>query len=580
MYIETVPNRNSPPCTLLREANREGGKVKKKTIANLTNWDPKIVAGLRALLKGGRVTSVEESNDFEIVRSLPHGHVAAILGEIKALKLDRLLLSRNCPEKSLALALIASRIINPQSKIATARALRAETATTTLADVLGIESFTDTELYRAMDWLLDRQPQIEATLAKRHLNDGTLVLYDLTSTYFEGHSCPLAKVGYSRDGKKGTPQIVFGLLTDSTGCPVAVEVFDGNTADAKTVSSQIQKIRGRFGLSRVVLVGDRGMLTDARIREDLRPIEGFEWITALRNTQIRKLIVNKSFQLSFFDEKDIAEISDPDFPGERLIVCRNPLLATERARKRKELLEATEKELEKIVQATKREKRTLKGKEKIAIRVGKVIPKYKMEKHFCFEIDENSFIYTRDEEKIAQESSLDGIYIIRTNVAPERMKEKDAVKAYKNLAAVERAFRCIKTVDLEVRPIYHRLPDRVRSHIFICMLAYYVEWHLKKKLETILFEDHEKDIASELRQSIVAPSKRSPAAQKKVQKKRTRDDLPVLSYKEVLRYLSTIVKNTIQPRLKGAMAFYKVTHPTTLQQRILDLLGTKLDCTQ
>jgi len=318
MYIETVPNRNSPPCTLLREAYREGGKVKKKTIANLTHWAPKVVEGLRVLLKGGRVTSVEESNDFDIVRSLSHGHVAAIFGEIRVLKLDRLLLSRNCPEKSLALALIASRIINPQSKIATARALWAETASTTLAETVGIESFTDAELYGAMDWLLERQPHIETALAKRHLRDGTLVLYDLTSTYFEGHSCPLAKIGYSRDGKKGTPQIVFGLLTDSTGCPVSVEVFDGNYADAKTLSSQIQKIKSRFGLSRVIMVGDRGMLTEARIRDDLRPNEGFEWITSLRNTQIKRLVVNKSFLLSLFEEKHLAEISDPDFPGERL----------------------------------------------------------------------------------------------------------------------------------------------------------------------------------------------------------------------------------------------------------------------
>jgi len=475
------------------------------------------------------VTSVEESNDFDIVRSLPHGHVAAIFGEIRVLKLDRLLLSRNCQEKSLALALIASRIINPQSKIATARALRAETASTTLAETLGIESFTDAELYGAMDWLLERQPHIETALAKRHLRDGTLVLYDLTSTYFEGHSCPLAKIGYSRDGKKGTPQIVFGLLTDSTGCPVSVEVFDGNYADAKTVSSQIQKIKSRFGLSRVIMVGDRGMLTEARIREDLRPNEGFEWITALRNTQIKRLVVNKSFQLSLFEEKHLAEISDPDFPGERLIVCRNPLLATERARKRKELIDATEKELEKIAYATAREKRALKGKERIALRVGKVISKYNVKKLFCIDIDDNSLFYKRDESRITQESSLDGIYVIRTNVAAEHMDENETVKAYKSLATVERAFRSIKTVDLEVRPIYHRLPDRVKSHIFICMLAYYVEWHIKKKLNTILFEDHEKHIADELRQSIVAPSERSPAAKRKVQRKKTDDNCPVLT---------------------------------------------------
>ncbi len=322
------------------------------------------------------------------------------------------------------------------------------------------------------------------------------------------------------------------------------------------------------------------MLTNARIQEDLRPNKGFEWITALRNAQIKTLIADKSFQLSLFDEKDIAEISDPDFPGERLVVCRNPLLAAERARKRKELLDATEKELEKIVNAVNREKRPLKGKDKIALRVGKVILKYKMEKHFTLDIRENNFLYTQNEAQIAQESSLDGICVIRTNVSPEFMNKHEAVKSYKNLASVERAFRCIKTVDLEVRPIYHRLEDRVKSHIFIYMLAYYVEWHIKKKLESVLFEDHERDEAEKLRESIVAPAVSSSSANQKAQQKCTNHGLPVLSYKEAMRYLSTIVKNTIQPRLEGAMPFYKVTRPTTLQQTILDLLGTKLDCTQ
>ena len=435
---------------------------------------------------------------------------------------------------------------------------------------------TADDLYGALDWLLARQPKIENRLAGERLHDGCLVLYDVTSTYFEGRTCPLARRGYSRDGKGGTLQIVFGLLCDRQGCPVAVEVFEGNRADPTTVSCQIQKLRRRFGLRSVVVVADRGMLTQARIREVLKPLPGMGWITALRGPQIRKLFQSGPLQLSLFDERDLAEIQSPDYPGERLIVCRNPLLAEERARNRQQLLQATEVQLEKIVQATRRPKRRFKGKDRIALRGGKVLNRYKVGKHFVLDIGEESFSYQRQQERIEQEAALDGIYVIRTNLACQQMAAEPTVAAYKGLSVAERAFRSCKSVDLKVRPIYHHLENRVRAHVFLCMLAYYVEWHMRQKLAPILFDDEDPEAGKQLRDSVVAPSQRSAAALRKVHRKRTDEGEPVHSFQTLLSDLATISKNRIQPQLAGSAAFDKVTRPTSLQQRALDLLGVRL----
>jgi len=479
-------------------------------------------------------------------------------------------------EHVLSIAMIVARIIDPQSKLATARGLKDESMFSALGEELGVEQASEDELYEAMDWLGRRQERIEDKLAKKHLDNGSLVLYDVTSTYFEGRSCPLARLGHNRDGKKGKLQIVFGLLCSDKGCPVAVEVFPGDTGDPSTLEGQIRKIRDRFGLDRVILVGDRGLITEARIREEIRPVKGLEWITALRSSQIRKLVDSGSLQLSLFDEQDLAEITDPAYPGERLVVCRNPMLAEERARKRRELLEATEKELEKIVQATRRKRRPLKGKDKIALRVGKVINKFKVGKHFQVTIGEESFSYRRKEDNIAREKALDGIYVIRTSLSSDKLASEAAVTAYKQLSLVEQAFRCFKSIDLKVRPIHHRLERRVRAHVFLCMLAYYVEWHMRKLLAPILFDEDDPQGAQAGRSSVVAPAQRSDSAKTKARRKRTKDNLPVHSFRTLLKDLATICKNRVQPRLPGAPAFDKITLPTPVQHRALKLLRVRL----
>ena len=575
MYIETVPNRNSPPCILLRESYRQGGKVKKRTIANLSKWPPELVENFRALLRGGTVVERLEKS-FEVVRSRPYGHVAAVLGTLRKTGLDLIIGGKGLRQHALSVAMIVARIIDPRSKLATARGLKDESMFSALGEELGVEHASEDELYQAMDWLGERQERIEAKLAKKHLDNGSLVLYDVTSTYFEGRTCPLARLGYNRDGKKGKLQIVFGLLCNHEGCPVAVEVFSGDTGDPSTLAEQIRKIRVRFGLDRVILVGDRGLITEARIREEIRPVKGLEWITALRTSQIRKLVDSGSLQLSLFDEQDLAEITDPAYPGERLVVCRNPILAEERARKRRELLEATEKELEKIVQATRRKKRPLKGKDKIALRVGKVINKFKVGKHFRVSIEEDSFSYQRKEDNIAREEALDGIYVIRTSLSSDKLASEAAVTAYKQLSLVEQAFRCFKSIDLKVRPIHHRLERRVRAHVFLCMLAYYVEWHMRKALAPILFDEDDPQGAQASRSSVVAPAQRSASANAKARRKRTKDGLPVHSFRTLLKDLATICKNRIQPRLPGAPAFDKITLPTPVQQRALKLLRVRL----
>jgi hypothetical protein len=516
---------------------------------------------------------VARQQAFQILRSLPHGHVAAVLGTWRHLGLHDLLSRTSCPERDLICALITARILDPRSKLATARGLDEETASSSLADSLHLTSATADDLYEAMDWLLPRQQRIEQALAKRHLSDGCLVLYDVTSTYFEGRHCPLARFGHSRDERSGNPQIVCGLLTNFEGCPVAVEVFPGNTADPKTVAAQVLKLRQRFGLQRLVLVGDRGMLTSARIREDLQPVAGIEWITALRAPAIKKLATDGALQLSLFDQTDLAEITHPAFPGERLIACRNPLLAAERSRKRGELLAATEKELEKVKAATKRNNRRLRGTERIAVAVGKALGHYKMAKHFHYRIRTNGFTYERNQASIEREAALDGIYVIRTTVPTASASSQQAVRHYKELANVERAFRSLKSVDLKIRPIHHHLEERVCAHVFLCMLAYYVEWHMRQALAPILFDDDEPAAGEALRTSIVAPARRSPSAEGKAQSKCTAAGMPVHSFQTLLQDLRTVALNTVQ---MGEETCQMVTAFTPVQQRAFDLL--KVTC--
>lgn len=578
MYIEKVPNRGSRPTILLREGRRRGKKVVKRTLANLTHWPEEQVEALRAVLRGGAATPLARLEEaFEVVKSRPHGHVAAVLGTLRRTGLERLLSARRSRERDLAVAMIAARVVKPGSKLATARGLSGETGSTTLGELLEVEGIDEDDLYRAMDWLLKRQGRIEEGLAGKHLCQGVLVLYDLTSTYFEGRTCPLARFGHSRDEKSSKLQIVFGLLCTAQGAPVAVEVFEGDTGDPMTLSAQISKVRERFGLERVVFVGDRGLITEARIREDLRGAQGLDWISALTASQIRALVEGESLQLSLFDERDLAEISSPDYPGERLVACKNPLLAEERRRKREELLRATERELDKVVRATLRAKRALKGKDKIGMRVGKVLGRFKVGKHFITRITEDSFTYERNTERIAREAALDGIYALRTSVTDsEALSAEQTVSSYKSLATVERAFRSLKSVNLKVRPIHHRLPDRVRAHVFLCTLAYYVEWHMRKALAPVLFDDHDPQTARALRRSEVAPARRSPKALRKARTKRTEEGFAVHSFHTLLDDLATIVKNRLQPTQPTLRAFDKITRPTPLQQRALELLGVRI----
>jgi transposase len=577
MYVATVPNRNSPPAILLRESFREHGKVKTRTLANISHLRSHQIDALRLALAGSLPAAASSLPDsFLISRSLPHGHAAAVLGCLRNLQLDSILDPVPSRHRDLVLAMIVARILDPASKLATARGLHSGTLHSSLGELLQVDSADETELYQAMDWLLPRQSRIEQELAKRHLSSGGLVLYDLTSTYFEGRHCPLAKLGHSRDNKSGNLQIVFGLLTNANGCPVAVEVFSGNTADPKTIAAQVNKLRQRFGLQNVVLVGDRGMITSARIRQDLPPSHGIQWISALRASQIQKLAKDGQLQMSLFDKTDLVEIAHPDFPGERLIACFNPLLAEERSRKRPDLLAATEKQLEKIAAATQRVKRPLRGKQNIGLRAGKILHRYKMGKHFQLRIEEDSFQYERKTANIEREQSLDGIYVIRTSVHKEALSSQQVVASYKSLSGVERAFRSLKTVDLQVRPIHHRLPDRVRAHILLCMLAYYVEWHMRQLLAPLLFDDDNKPQAQAARTSVVAPAQRSEAAKRKARTKQTSDGMKVHSFQTLLSDLATIVKNRIQPKDKTIAAFDMLTQPTVLQQRAFDLLGVTL----
>jgi len=575
MYIDIVPNHGSKPSILLRESYRVGKRVLKRTHANMTKWPEELVDAMKVLVKGGKaIEDFEEA--FEIEQSLPYGHVAAVVGSIRSLGLDKIIGSRVCRNRDLVLAMIAARILDPGSKLATARGLDQETAVSALGELLKVESADEDDLYEALDWLLPRQARIESKLAHKHLAQGGLILYDLTSSYFEGRKCPLARLGYPRDKKKGKLQIVFGMLCAPDGCPVAVEVFEGNTGDPSTLSSQIEKVTHRFELNHVIFVGDRGMITQARIDEELRDVEGLEWITALRSPAIGKLLENEHLQLTLFDQTDLAEIHSPDYPDERLIACRNPLLAEERERKRRALFARTAQELDKIVLATKRKNRPLRGKAKIGERLGKVINRYKVGKYFQTKITTKSFTYEPDAERIAQDRALDGIYVIRTSVSADDLSSRDAVRAYKSLSNVEKAFRACKTFSLKVRPIHHHLPDRVRAHVFLCMLAYYVEWHMRQKLAPILFEDDDKQTAESLRYSVVAPAQRSSNAKRKAQTKKTDDDIPVHSFKGLMANLGTIVNSRIKSQIAGVEPFNKITVPSTLQRKAFDLLRVKL----
>lgn len=578
MFIDIVPNRDSPPAVLLREAYRdENGRPQKRTLANLSKLPGGVIEALKLLLKGGSLSGAEP-RELAIERALPHGHVAAVLGTVHKLALDRLLLSKARDEASrrscdLVVAMMVDRLIAPRSKLGFVRAVDAETAATSLGAALGLGRVKDREPYEALDWLLERQERIENGLARRHLKDGVLVLYDVTSSYFEGQCCPLAQYGHSRDHRPDRPQIVYGLLCTREGLPIAVEVFEGNTADPRTLKTQIDKLKSRFGIKRMVLVGDRGMITAARLRDDLAPA-GLDWITCLRAPQIQALAQDRGpLQLSLFDERDLAEISSPEFPGERLIVCRNRELARERARKREALLAATERELARIQTQVRRKGSTLREAAEIGLAVGGVINAKKMAKHFALEIRDGHFAWQRKVDQIEAEARLDGIYVIRTSVPAEDLSSARAVQAYKDLSRVERAFRSMKTIDLEIRPIRHWNADRVRAHVFLCMLAYHVEWHLRQALAPLLFHDTDLDQARAERSSPVAKTEPSEAVKAKKATKRNANGQRVNSFAGLIDHLGTMTRNTMRVPLAAKHHFTLISKPTPLQDAAFKLLG-------
>ena len=579
MYIESVANRGSPPAVLLRESYREAGKVCKRTLANLSCLSAEVVEGLRVLLRGGvAVASAQEV--FSVERSLPHGHVAAVLGAARGSGAAVWFGSAPKALQPLLLAMLVARVIEPASKLATHRMLHDDTASSSLGRVLGVGQCSADDLYRALDWLHDAQGAIERRLARRHLVGSTLVLYDLTSTWLTGRCCELAARGHSRDGKRDDPQIVFGLICTERGCPIAVEVFKGNTADPATVGTQVTKLKQRFGIERIAWVGDRGMLTTARIEQVLKP-EGMDWISSLRAPQIAQLAAEHGpLQPSLFDQRNLIELTGEQFPGERLVVCRNPLLAEERARKRGELLRSTEAALDKIVQATQRQRRRLHGKAAIALRVGRVIQRFRMAKHFEIEIADTTFSYQRKAEAIAAEAALDGLYVIRTSLAAAQLDAGAAVAAYKSLAHVERAFRSIKTVDMQVRPVFHYSEQRVRAHVFLCMLAYYVQWHMRERLKPMLFDDEHLDEASASRASPVTKAVRSAHAKAKDASKHADDGLPLHSFRTLLRDLGTLTYNIARTGANPNATIVVTSRPTPVQDKAFRLLALSPNCSQ
>ena len=578
MFIDKIPNRTSPPAILLRESYREGGCVKKRTLANLSKLPQPLIDGIAGLLDGGMVTAKSSNAEpaFEIVRSLPHGHVAAVQGTLRRLGLDRLLQGRSGVERrvrDLIEAMIIQRIIAPGSKLALHRALEPATATSSLALSVGLVDVAEREVYEALDWLIEQQPRIEAALAKKHLVDGTLVLYDVSSSYMEGRCCQLARHGYSRDHRPDRLQIVYGLLCAPDGTPVAVEVFEGNTSDPQTIRYQIDKLKRRFKLSNIALVGDRGMITSKRITEELAPA-GLDWISCLRAPQIAALAADKGpLQLTLFDERDLAEITSPDFPGERLVACRNPALATERARKREALLQSTERQLARIAEAVRR-KPAKHDAGAIGLAVGAVIDKHKMKKHFALDIADGRFEFKRREQEIEAEARLDGVYVIRTSLPTDKLGSEAAVAAYKSLAQVERAFRTLKGVDMQVRPVHHWLGSRVKAHIFLCMLAYYVEFHMRRALAPILFTDHEPEARE--RASIVRPAEPSPAAIAKRTRRHTVDGTPIMAWHDLIANLGTLTINEVALPLDAGRSIHTLARPTTVQSQAFDLLGVAL----
>ena len=571
MYIATVPNRNSPPAILLREGWREGHKTRQRTLANLSDWPQEKIETFRRLLRDEPLVSPQDLCTTE--KTLPHGHVQAILDMIGKLDLQGILSAQHGRERDLVVAMIVQRLISPASKLATTR----EWHTTTLAEELGVGEASEDDLYQAMDWLLERKERIEKKLAARHLSEGGLVLYDVSSSFYEGRTCPLAQFGHDRDGKKGLPIIVYGVMTNGEGCPVAAEVYPGNTSDPKTVDDQAEKLRERFGLQRVVFVGDRGMLTQPQI-DKLKQRPGIGWITALTSRAIRELVKQGALQLSLLDQKNLAEISSPDYPGERLMVCHNPFLEEERKRKRQALLEATEKSLQKISKEVARRKKKLLEAKEIGVKVGKVLGRYKMGKHFECKIGESSFAWNRLVPSIEQEEKLDGIYVVRTSEPAERLSAEETVRSYKSLAEVERAFRCLKGVDLLVRPIRHRTEDRVPAHIFLCVLAYYVEWHLRRAWAPLLFEDEERQEERQRRDPIL-PAQPSASAQRKKRTHQTGEGIAVQSFKSLLGELARRARviyalKSEKAGEKSNLTFSQVPEPTPLQARALELLRT------
>ena len=566
MHIEAVPNRGSHPTILLRQSYREGQRVRKRTLANLTGLPAEAIETLKRTLRGEQLVPCDQA--FAIERSIPHGHVKAILGTIRKLELDTIIASRRSRQRDLVVAMIAERLLHGSSKLASTRLWH----TSTLAKELSVQDADVDELYEAMDWLLDGQERIEKKLVTRHLREGAQVLYDVSSSYYEGRTCPLARHGHNRDGKKGRTIIVYGVLTDRGGRPVAVQVYPGNTGDPSTVGDQVNKLRERFGISRVVLVGDRGMLTQTQI-EKLKAYPQLGWISALRSASIRKLVEDQELQLSLFDQQDLAEIRSDQFPGERLVACFNPLLADERARKRNELLLATEQKLQRIAREVARRTKTPLLKDEIALKVGRVINRHKVGKHFSLHIEDGVFRWERDEVSIEQEGALDGIYVIRTSEPKKRLSAKDTVRSYKNLGQVEQGFRCLKGIDIRVRPIHHREDPRVRAHLFLCLLAYYVEWHMRRALNPLLFDDQELTANRKTRDP-VAKAEPSPSSRRKKVERTTPDGLPVHSFNTLLEELGTLCRNRcrIQADPSGS-TFTQETQPTRLQARVFELLS-------
>lgn len=563
MHIDGVPNRSSRPTYLLRESYREGKKVRKRTLANLSALSDEQIDAIRAVLSGRVVRPVEEL--WQTTRSRSHGAVQAVRVAMQRLGFESLIAARGSAERDAVCAMVAARVLAPHTKLATTRWWH----TTTLAEEFGVAEADATDLYAAMDWLLERQGAIEKKLAARHLSEGALALYDLSSSYFEGRRCPLARIGYSRDGRRNTPQVNYGLLTTRAGCPVSIAVYGGNTADASTLLPQVTRLREQFKLERLILVGDRGMISHKAI-DTLRSMDGLAWITALKSAQIRSLVQGGALQLGLFDERNLFEFSHPEFPGERLMACRNVDLGRLRAHKREALLAATERELAKV--RARIENGSLTGRDRIGVRVGKVVNRYKVGKHFALTITERGFEFHRLEPQIAAEAALDGLYVIRTSVPNQQMDAAEAVRSYKALAEVERAFRSLKTIDLHIRPIHHRLEGRVRAHIFLCMLAYYVEWHMREAWRERMFADA--DLERKKHRDPIAPARRSAAALQKIASRKLENGSPVHSFRTLLEDLSTIVRNTCETRLapRSRSSFQMTTVPTADQLRALQLL--------